>query len=507
MKRQTLFSTLINDSIKNNWNCNCIRDAQAHSISYGEFGNSLLAFHQFLSSKKTLPNEKIILIASNSIEWCIIYLGAITYGAVIVPISPELPTEHICNLIKHSEAKIALVSEDIKSKADSIKRLVSVYSLSDERIMKNDYTISADTFSLPELPNDTFSIISYTSGTNDDPKGVMLNLASILGNLKFAHRNFPLQAKDHLVATMPFTHSFGSLYEFLYPFSIGASIFLLHKKPTPKTIKETFNAVRPKMFFTVPLVIEKIFQEAIANTFEIESLDLDNEKANYRERFMQFFSPECETIIIGGAKLDPNIEEVLSRIQVPFSCGYGMTECGPTISWNKPTNAKLHSVGQPVDGMLCKVINDTNGIGEILVKGNNLMLGYFKNSRSTAEAIDEEGWLHTGDLGYIDSDGYIFLEGRRQNVILKNNGINIYIQDIENTIKRNCPKIEDCVVFERGGRIIAKVILSSKNINTANLLNEINQHIPKYASISQIETEVGPILRNSKNEIFRKLYK
>ena len=501
------FSSIIFNALLNNWDSYCICDAESRSITYGEFGNKLLALHQFLYSNNVHQGDKIILLAPNSINWCVVYLAVITFGAVIVPISLDLPSEHICNLIRHSEAKIAFVSESAKTKV--VEHLVPTFSLADETIYSVSTIVGKDSFSIPEVANEHLSIINYTSGTSGQPKGVMLNLVPIVENLKFAYHSFPLREGDHIVSTMPFTHSFGSLYEFLYPFSIGVTIYLLQKKPSPQIIKDVFNEVHPKMFFSVPLVVEKIFQAAIANIQDIGSLDLSNEeeKAKYRNSFMQYFTPECEAIVIGGAKLNPTVEDALNRLQIPFSCGYGMTECGPVISWNNPAKAKAYSVGQLVDGMHSKIINAHSGIGEILLKGANIMLGYFKNEQATTEAIDEEGWLHTGDLGYIDDDGYIFLKGRKKNVILRNDGINIYVDDIEYTIKRNYPQIEDCVVFERGQKIIVKIVLSAECTNLSELLNNINKCLPKYASISQIEIETCPIRRNSKNEILRETYK
>lgn len=505
------FSEIISDAIKYNWHSYCIREINSNGITYGDFGNRMLAVCHFLQLKNIQPNDKVILIAPNSIDWCVIYLAVIIFGAVIVPLSPILPVDYFNNLLNHSEAKIAIVSDDIKDKIVdfALEKQISIFSVSDEAFYCDHVNIGQDAFCLPSRLNNKLSIINYTSGTCDSPKGVMLSLIPIVRNLRFAQHNLPLRNGDNIVSAMPFTHSFGCLFEFLYPFSVGATINLLHKKPTPQIIREVFNVIHPKVFFSVPLVIEKIFYTVVENKEDFVLLeDADDElKAKYRRLFMSYFSSSCKLIGIGGAKLNPRIERILTHIGIPFACGYGMTECGPVISWSNPPVSKLYSVGQLVEGMQGKIINVQDGNGEILLKGANLMLGYFKNSTATADTIDEEGWLHTGDIGYIDAEGFVFLKARKKNVILRNDGINVYIDDIERIIKDKCPNIDDCVVFERGNKIIARVVFSSKCKNLSASLANINKYLPRNVSISQIEIENDSIKRNLKNEICRKIYK
>jgi len=386
---------------------------------------------------------------------------------------------------------------------------------------------SPENFELDEYQDEDLSIISYTSGTSGFTKGVMIPARSLLSNIIYAQEHMPLKAGDRIVSFLPMAHVFGLLFEFLFPVSVGCHVTFLSKAPTPQLIVKAFQEIKPRLILSVPLVIEKIYQKRILPALEkpivkfllkvpgIQLLLYKKVRASLVETFGGCF----HEIVIGGAPLNHEVETFFRKIKFPFTIGYGMTECGPLISYEPATSFRPSSAGKLVDRMEVRI--DSNDaykeVGEILVKGNNVMLGYYKNEKTTADAIDGEGWLHTGDLGIIDRDNFIYIRGRCKNMLLGPSGQNIYPEELEAKLS-NFPYVLECVITEREGKLVAFVFpdpeMIEKEKPDKKRLNEImtdnckqvNKVLPKFAQLNSIILVDKEFEKTPKRNIKRYLY-
>lgn len=545
MNRNNLIG-LYTETFRKNWNQPAFSDFQGTTRTYGETAQTIRQIHCYFRESGLKKGDKIALLGRNSANWATAFLAISGYGAVSVPVLPDFNPEDVIHILNHSESVFLFGAENLFDKIDhqNINAVKGIVSLTDfsvisfhsnqerdrwERCFTSEYAgqSTPENFRLEEYNDEDLSIISYTSGTSGFTKGVMIPARSLLSNIIYAQEHMPLQAGDRIVSFLPMAHVFGLLFEFLFPASVGCHITFLSKTPTPQIIVKAFQEIKPRLILSVPLVIEKIYKKRILPALEKPTVKfllkvpginlLLHQKV--RKSLMETFGGNFHEIVIGGAPLSKEVETFFMKIKFPFTIGYGMTECGPLISYETWTTFRPSSSGRLVDRMEVRIDSHDpfKEAGEILVKGPNVMLGYFKNEKATAETIDSEGWLHTGDLGIIDSNNFIYIRGRSKNMLLGPSGQNIYPEEMEAKLS-NYPFVLECVIVEREGRMIALVYPDPEQIEAEkpgeDRLKEImtencrlvNQELPKYAQLSSIILVEQEFEKTPKRNIKRYLY-
>lgn len=549
MAQETLVAYL-KKSIVNNWGLPALSDYKGEEDTYAAVAAEVKKIHILFEKAGIKKGDKVALIGKNSANWGIVFIATVCYGAVIVPILPEFKPKDIHNIVSHSEAKILFATEFIFKalKVEEMQLIQAVFFLENlnlgfaaskdfrliseslEKLFNEKYPegLLTDKFELPDIGNEELAAINYTSGTTGFSKGVMLNHLSLASNIKFAQENMPLERGDDIVSFLPLAHAYGLAFEFLFPFTLGCHIHFLTKTPTPQIITEAFKEIKPRLILSVPLVIEKIFKKRIKPQIE-KPLVAILLKIPVLKNFIhkkvllglnEGFGGNFTEVVIGGAALNEDIEKFFKKVGFRFTIGYGMTECGPLISYAGWKEMRIGSCGKVVDGMEVKI--DSNDpiheVGEILVKGSHVMLGYFKNKEATDETIDKDGWLHTGDLGVLDKDGFIYIKGRSKNMILGASGQNIFPEEIESILNTRA-YVGESVVIEKGGKLYALVypdfdMMKSTGIDEKGLeniyakyLKQTNEHLPSYMKVSRIVLHKDEFEKTPKQSIKRFLYK
>ena len=543
------FVDYIEKSIKKNWVIPALSDFNGERLTYADTGNYILKFHLLFDRMGIKKGDKIALVGKNSARWCCIYLSVVSYGAVIVPILPDFKPDDIQSIINHSDSILLFCTDAIFQNIDPAKlpAIQGVISLNtfelyhttsdalrtlmdqlDAEFVRNyPEGLKGEKFKLPAIGNEELAVISYTSGTTGFSKGVMLPHNSLAANVKYAQENMPLQPGDPIVSFLPLAHSYGCAFEFLFPFSIGCHITVLTKTPSPQIVTQAFQEVKPRLILSVPLVIEKIYKAKILPVIskfpvnfllKIPLLNMLIHK-KIRKTLVEVFGGNFAEIVIGGAPFNNEAESFFKKIRLPFSVGYGMTECGPLISYAPWTVNKLGASGRKVDTLEVKIDSpDPSKVaGEIVLRGENAMTGYYKNPEATREIIDEEGWLHTGDLGLIDKDGFIFIKGRSKSLILGSNGKNIYPEEIEAIINNKSYVSESLVVY-RDKKLVALIYPDNDSIAASNISKEdmagileqyrreVNTSVPAYMNVSRFEIHPEEFVKTPKRSIKRFLY-
>lgn len=545
MNRDKLIG-LYAQAFKKNWELPAFTDFQGSTCTYGEAAQIIRQIHAYFRESGIQKGDKIALLGRNSSNWAISFLAISGFGAVSVPVLPDFNPEDIHHILNHSESVFLFTADGLfeKLSREQIPAIAGVVSLTDfsalsflsqdekdrwAKCFTVDYAgkSSPENFELDEYQDENLSIISYTSGTSGFTKGVMIPARSLLSNIIYAQEHMPLQAGDRIVSFLPMAHVFGLLFEFLFPVSVGCHVTFLSKAPTPQLIVKAFQEVKPRLILSVPLVIEKIYQKRILPALEkpivklllkVPGIQLILYK-KVRASLVETFGGCFHEIVIGGAPLNREVETFFRKIKFPFTIGYGMTECGPLISYEPSTSFRSSSAGKLVDRMEVRI--DSNDpykeVGEILVKGKNVMLGYYKNEKATADAIDNEGWLHTGDLGIIDHNNFIYIRGRCKNMLLGPSGQNIYPEEMEAKLS-NLPYVLECVITEREKKLVAFVFPDPELIEKENpgekRLNEImadnckqvNKVLPKFAQLNSIILVDKEFEKTPKRNIKRYLY-
>lgn len=539
-------STLYADSIKKNWSLPAFSDYGGKTYTYSQVAEKIFLMHRFLKEAKISKGDHVALLGSNSANWGISFIGILTYGAVVVPILPDFTTENIHHIINHSDAKLLIISEAIFERVDPdhMKKLAGIINVNDYSVLyekqhkiEKAFTKANDALKGKHLERgdvtfddykpEAICVISYTSGTSGFTKGVMLPQRSILSNILFARDHMPLVAGDHIVSFLPLAHVFGLLFEFLFPFTMGTHTTFLTKIPSPAIVTKAFGEIRPQLILSVPLVIEKIYKKRIFPKIDkpLTRMLLKmpvisgviQKKVN--KALTETFGERFHEIVIGGAPLSEEVETFFRKIKFKYTVGYGMTECGPLISYISWDKAKFRSAGKVVDRMEIKIEAEKPGdtIGEIMVKGDNLMLGYYKNEEATKEALTKDGWLRTGDLGYLDADGYLFIKGRSKNMILGPSGQNIYPEELEARVS-NMPCVQECVVKMSNNQLVAMVYPDREAMECDKLdfqdierkmkemIKELNSGLPRYEQIGEIEIVDEEFVKTPKKNIKRYLY-
>jgi len=533
-------------SFRDNWIKPAFTDYDGLTTTYGEAAQKIRQIHHYFKEVGIRKGDKIAILGRNSTNWAISFLAISGYGGVTVPLLPDFNPENVLHILNHSESQFLFAADTLFDKLDikKIPGVKGVVSLSDfsplsfkspeeKDLWKKCFTVEyaglADpaNYELAEFEPEELSIISYTSGTSGFTKGVMIPARSLLSNIVYAQEHMPLKAGDRIVSFLPMAHVFGLLFEFLFPVSVGCHITFLSKAPTPQLIIKAFQEIKPRLILSVPLVIEKIYKKRILPALEkpvvkfllkvpgIQQLLYKKVRAS----LVDVFGGNFMEIVIGGAPLNHEVEAFFRKIKFPFMIGYGMTECGPLISYEPWTTFRPSSAGRLVDRMQVRIdSNDPHNIvGEILVKGDNVMMGYYKNEDATADAIDSEGWLHTGDLGVIDSKDFIYIRGRCKNMLLGPSGQNIYPEEMEAKLC-NYPYVLECVITEREGKMVAFVFPDPERIEKekpdekhlkeimAENCKHVNRELPKFAQLSSIILVDKEFDKTPKRNIKRYLY-
>ena len=542
------FITRFIETAQQNWHKPALCDYKGDTFVFADVATHIAKLHIIFRKSGIKPGDKIALCAKNTARWGIAYLAATSYRAVAVPILNGFTPDNLEKLVEHSDSAMLFTEKEMWSQMnhENMPRLVAALNIEDysELYSLNDRLSSV----IPNInalfkkayPNgmkrnlmqyeigepDDLITISYTSGTTSSPKGIMLSVKNISSNISFGVKRIKIPRGANIVSMLPLAHLYGLAFEFIYPVTSGCCVYFLGKTPSPAVLLQSFADVRPYMLITVPLVIEKIFRNKVLPTLEKPAMRVatnvpilrDIIYRAVRNKVMAAFGGNMRHIIIGGAAISGPIEVLMKKIRLPYTVGYGMTECGPLIGYEDWYNFAIRSCGKPVDGMEVRIDSEDGHriVGEIQVRGDNVMLGYYKNPEATAATFTADGWMRTGDLGLIDKYGNIYIKGRSKNMILTANGQNVYPEEIEDLLNV-MPHVKESIVIARDKRIIAIVSaennpenpLSRSQMNTIMKSNLIllNQKLPAYCQVSDIEILDDDFERTPKNSIKRFMYK
>lgn len=536
------FIEMVSGSIRSNWDLKALTDYKGKSITFGQTGKEILRFHGLFKKLDVERGEKIAVIGKNNVNWALTYLATTSYGAVIVPLLQDFHTNDIIHIIEHSDTTLLYISDSIYEKLpkEAIKHLKAIYSLDTMELLYSsvaeapefgsieiDDKLSKENFALPKVADDELLGILYTSGTSGFSKGVMLPHRSLAANVEFGVKYIQLKPGMQIVSFLPLAHAYGCAFEFLATFVMGCNINFLGKIPSPQIILKAFADIKPNLIFAVPLIIEKIYRNKVkpAISKPLPRLLLNLPFLNklvlnkVNKQVTNAFGGNFKEIIIGGAAFNSEIEKFFKKAGLRFTVGYGMTECGPLISYVPWNQTRLDSCGQAIPYLQVRIDspNPRKITGEILVKGYNVMTGYYKNDEATSAAIDREGWLHTGDLGVVDEDGYLYIKGRSKNMILGASGQNIYPEEIESKLN-NLPYVQESIVVEKQGKLHALIvpdydIVESQKMSREDLEKEmaqnqkhLNHQLPAYMAISKMIIYEKEFEKTPKKSIKRYLY-
>jgi long-chain acyl-CoA synthetase len=538
----------IEQSIKQNWNIEALSNYKESGYSYKAIAEKMMKFHIFFREAGIKENDKIALVGRNSADWCIVYLAAVSYGAVIVPVLPDFKPEDHTNIINHSDSRILFVDDKIWESLDFGKipaieavisledfsyitsgedKLKSCYNGIDEKFSKAYPELKPEHIRFSDISNDNLAVISYTSGTTGFSKGVMITHNSLAANVRYAQKNMPLEPGDPVVSFLPLAHTFGCAFEFLFPFTFGCHITILTKTPSPQILIQAFKEIRPRLILSVPLVVEKIYKKQLLPIISkpqmkillaipgINKILLNK----IREKLTVTFGGRFKELVVGGAAFNAEAEKFFKKIGFRFSVGYGMTECGPLISYASWDTTKLGASGRAVDTLEVTIDSPDpeKQVGEIILRGENVMLGYYKNEEATNAVIDKNGWMHTGDLGVIDKEGNIFIKGRSKSMILGPSGKNIYPEEIESVIN-NQKYVTESVVISEDNKLTGLIFPDYDMVKNENLTDEqllaaleevkktVNDRLPDYMAVSKFRIHPEEFAKTPKRSIKRFLY-
>lgn len=549
MELEQSFIALIEQSIKTNWYLNALTDYKGITLQYRDVARKIEKIHILLENAGIEKGDKIAICGRNSAHWTVTYLAVITYGAVVVPILHEFKADQVHNIVNHSESRLLFVGDQIWENLNeaAMPHLEGIIELKDfgvpvSRSEKLAYArdhlneifghkfpcrFRPDDISYEKEKSEDLAIINYTSGTTGYSKGVMLPYRSILSNVLYCKEKIGLKAGDSVVSMLPLGHVFGMTFDFLYGFTAGAHLWFLTRMPSPKIIAESFAEIRPRVIACVPLIVEKIFKKNILPKVDNKLGKLllhvpiisDKIKELIKQKAMEVFGGNFIEIIIGGAPFNAEVEAFLKMIDFPYTIAYGMTECGPIICHSHWTELKLASCGKVAARMEAKVLSPTPSAiaGELVCRGANLMLGYYKNEEATRQVIDTEGWLHTGDMATIDENGNVFIKGRCKNLLLTSSGQNIYPEEIESKLN-NMPYVSESLIILQQDKLVGLIYPDSDDafahgLNQSDLVRvmeenrlELNKQLPAFSQIARFKLYPEEFEKTAKKSIKRFLY-
>lgn len=549
MEQEKQFIDYIEESIVNNWNLNALTDYNGITLQYKDIARKIAKFHIAMEEAGIKPGDKIAICGRNGAHWGTAFLAATTYGAVVVPILHEFKADNIHNIVNHSEAKLLFVGDQIWENLDesAMPLLMGIISLFDFSLLvsrseeltyghghrneiygkKYPMSFRPENVSYRRNNPDELMLINYTSGTTGYSKGVMLSYRNILSNVLYCEEMSPLKPGDKTIAILPMGHVFGMTYDFFFGVFSGVHIHFLTRIPSPKVIAQACAEIKPNLICCVPLVVEKIIKKDILPKLDSKIGKLllrvpiisDKIKTAACQAAIEIFGGNFYEIIVGGAPLNKEVEEFLRKIGFPYTVGYGMTECGPLISSSRWTDHKLFSCGTPASRMIVAIDSpDPEQIpGEIICKGDNLMMGYYKNPEATAQAVDKDGWLHTGDMATMDKDKFITIRGRMKSVLMNASGQNIYPEEIESKLN-NMLYVSESLIVQQNDKLVALIYpdfdeafangLQQQDIDKVMETNrtELNQILPKYAQIAKVKIHFEEFEKTAKKSIKRFMY-
>ena len=538
------------EAFKKHWERPAISNYQGVTLKYGDVARRMAKLHIMFEECGLQKGDKVALCSRNQANWAVAFLAAMTYGAVPVPLLHEFKSNNIHHLVNHSEAKILFVDDVIwegltETEMPDLHAIIQVNTFKllyakDERIIearehlnelfgkKYPMAFTPDALNYYEDSPEELAIINYTSGTSGFSKGVMIPYRAVLSNLEFGKKVLPnLDHTKNIVSMLPSAHMYGLMFELLYELSVGAHVHFLSRVPSPKIIMQAMAEVKPYLVIAVPLVIEKIYKSKVKPVLEKEGIrflmklpGLNQVVMNkIKTELVNAFGGEFYEVIIGGAAFNKEVGAFFKQIGFPFTVGYGMTECAPIITYDDWSVEKLNSCGKAAPNLEVKIDSSdpANVAGEILVKGANVFLGYYKNEEATKAVFTEDGWFRTGDMGVIDADGSLFIRGRSKCMILGPSGQNIYPEEVE-TVINSQPYVVDSLVVEEDGGLAALIypdfaqgakegmdqMAFAKFIE--NMLPELNKELPNYAKLKKIKVMTEDFERTPKKSIKRYLY-
>ena len=545
------FLQLIEDSIKKNWDLDALTDYNGATLQYKDVARKIEKVHIFLEEAGVKKGDKIAICGRNSSHWGVTYLAILTYGAIVVPILHEFKADNIHHIVNHSDARMLYVGDRVWEDLNEqeMPKFEGIMLMTDFSVLvaRNKKLLHArehlnEIFGkkypknfrpehvqyYKEQSPDELAMIIYTSGTTSSSKGVMIPYRALWSNMAFAQSVLDLFPGDKVVSILPMAHTFGMSFEFLYEFVVGCHVYFLTRIPSPKIIAQAFADVKPRIVIAVPLVVEKIIKKKVLPQLEKNiwaqlMLNLpvlsDIVKKRICEQVTAGFGGNFIEVIMGGAPLNKEVESFLRSINFKYTVGYGMTECAPIISYEGWDKYKPYSCGKAAPRMEIKIDSpDPQNIpGEILTKGMNVMLGYYKNEEATKAAITPDGWLHTGDLGVLDAEGNLTIRGRSKNMILGPDGQNIYPEEIESELG-SMPYVSECIVIQQEGKLVGLVYPDFDLANKEGIVNgkmatvmeenrvQLNQRLPNYCQISRIKIFYEEFEKTPKKSIKRYLY-
>jgi AMP-binding enzyme family protein len=546
------FNAYIQKSIQDNWDLDALTDFKGQTLQYHDVARKIEKLHILFEHSGVKRGDKVALAGRNSAGWAVAFLATLTYGAVAVPVLHEFTPDQMHNIVNHSEAKLLFVGDVVATTIDATKMpalegiiYLPDYSLVLSRTDKLTYAREHLNeifgkkypkyfrrehvqYYIEEHP-DELALINYTSGTTGFSKGVMLPYRALWGNLDFAFQVLGAHVKsgDPVISILPMAHMYGMAFEFLFEFCHGCHIYFLSRIPSPAIIAQAFAEIRPVVIIAVPLVIEKIIRKKVFPKIQnnkmrlLLNMPVISKKVNQKikEQVAAAFGGRFYEIIIGGAAFNREIEAFLKRIDLPFTVGYGATECAPIITYADYHDFVPTSCGRPVVHMEVKIDSPDpqHTPGEILARGTNTMLGYYKNEEATQQALDAEGWYHTGDLGLMDAQGNVFIKGRSKNMLLGSNGQNIYPEEIEDQLN-SMMLVTESLVVQEGDKLVGLVFpdydeAQNLGLNADDLVSlmeqnrqQLNATLSAYCKLAAIEIHNEEFEKTPKKSIKRYLY-
>ncbi|MCM1349501.1 MAG: AMP-binding protein [Firmicutes bacterium] len=541
-------------SFRENWNLTALTDyVTGENLTYADLARRIARTHIFFELCGVKPGDKVALLGRNSVSWVVSYMATLTYGAVVVPILPEFNPQDAQHIINHSDSVMLFAGDHLWEHLDfeHLDKIKVAMSLDNQQLLGHHLSgkdkMDKITASLhkafnrryphgfgPEnvaygtFPKDAIAEINYTSGTTGFSKGVMLTLNNLCGNVVFGMKTKLHYPGSRCLGFLPLAHAYGCAFDMLLPLATGSHITVFGKIPTPKLLIKALQQVKPTIILCVPLILEKIYKKQLLpiiskpSVRRLMSIPFLRQRvySKIRAKLSEAFGGEFQQIVVGGAALNPDVEAFLMKIRFPISVGYGMTECGPLISFTPWRRFIPGSSGRTLPGiMYSKVLSDNEAYipGEICVKGENVMKGYYKNPKATAEVLDNDGWLHTGDMGTIADAGTIFIKGRYKTMLLSGSGQNIYPEEIESKLN-NLPYVGESLVVQRGNKLVALVYPDFEAMDKSKLTSDMMPQIMEkvraqlntltapYERIDEIQLRANEFEKTPKRSIKRYLY-
>ena len=545
------FNSYIENNIKDNWDKDALTDYKGATLQYHDVARKIEKLHILFENSGVQKGDKIAICGRNSSHWAVAFLATLTYGAVIVPIQNEFTPEQIHNIVNHSESKLLFVGDVVATTIDTeampdLEGVIYIpdYSLVLSRSEKLSYArehlnelfgkkypkyFHQEHVAYHKDGSEELAMINYTSGTTGFSKGVMLPYRALWSNLDFTLQNIGTKIKSgsNMVCILPMAHMYGLLVEFLFSFCMGNHLYFLTRLPSPSLIQQTFAEIKPSIIISVPLIVEKIIRKKIFPLIESKPVHLLMNMPVINKRIKQrildtvkdVFGGNMYQIIVGGASLNKEIEQFLTSIDFPITVGYGTTETAPLITFSDHSDFVPGSCGTQVSNMEVKIksVDPQNIPGEIITRGHNVMIGYYKNEEATNAVLDKDGWYHTGDLATIDETGHIFIRGRIKNMLLGANGQNIYPEEIEDKLN-SMPLVNESIILQKGDKLIGLVHPDMEEVNSLGFSQEeiesimeqnrveLNDTLPPFCKLSSIQIYDKEFAKTPKKSIKRYLY-